>query len=135
MHYEIHIDRHSHLATVSIAGDCSVEDMRTIQHAVAHTPGFDPTLAQVCDFSGVTSFDASVLDLISLARTTPFAAGGARAYIGGPAWVFGMLRKFALASETVGRKDVQIFRDRAAALAWIKARHAERAASDQAQAI
>jgi len=126
MHYEIQIDRARRLVTVVVSGRCSVEDMRTIQRAVAAAPGFEPAFSQLGDFSAVTDFNGSVLDLISLARTAPFAPSAIRAYVATPAWAFGMLRKYTLASETIGRGGVQVFHDRPSALAWIESRAALR---------
>lgn len=131
MHHEIQIDRDRRLATVVVSGSCTVEDMRTVQRAVAAAPGFEPGFSQLGDFSAVTDFNGSVLDLISLARSAPFAPDAIRAYVATPAWAFGMLRKYTLASETIGRGGVQVFHDRASALAWIEARVAERARARQ----
>lgn len=130
MHHEITLDCERRLVCVTVTGPCTVEDMREVQRAVAATPGFEPTFSQLGDFSGVTQFEASVLDLIALARHAPFAAGAIRAYVATPSWAFGMLRKYTLASETIGRGGVRVFNDRAAALAWIEQGEAARSAEE-----
>lgn len=130
MRHAIAIDPASRQITVVIAGPCTVEDMRAVQRAVAATPGFDPDLAQLADFSAVENFDASILDLISLARSAPFSRHTARAYVATPSWAFGMLRKFALAAETIGYANVQVFNDPAKARAWLAERRATQVAAE-----
>jgi len=130
MRHEIAIDPENCQITVVISGPCTVEDMRTVQRAVAATPGFDPELAQLADFSAVENFNASVLDLIALARSAPFSRHATRAYVATPSWAFGMLRKFALAAETIGYGNVRVFNDPAKARAWLAERRASRIAAE-----
>lgn len=130
MRHDITLDHGLRQITVVISGPCSVEDMRTVQRAVAATPGFDPDLAQLADFSGVENFNASILDLIALARSAPFSRHAVRAYVATPSWAFGMLRKFALAAETIGYDNVQVFNEPAKARAWLAARRAAQVAAE-----
>lgn len=127
MTYAVELDPARRITFVSVGGVCSVDDMRRVQRAVAETPGFDPSWAQLADFSDVIRFEASVLDLISLARSAPFAADAIRAYVAPADWAFGLVRSYTLASETIGKQGVGSFRDRGAALAWIAAQQAARA--------
>jgi len=79
-------------------------------------PDFHPDHRVLVDFTGVTRFDIPAKRLADFVSKKPFSEKSRRAFVVGPG--FGSL--FVTYGKTSGAvEQIQIFRDRAGALAWL----------------
>jgi len=96
-------------------GILSDEDL--LSNNVAADPAFAPDLRQLYDLTDVTEIAVTAAGLRALAATSRFAPTARRAIVVSSDVVFGMSRMYAIIS---GHEEwVRVFRDRAAALAWL----------------
>jgi len=113
------IDRSKRIAFSRAWGLFTDQELADNRAALFSDPAFEPDMAQLYDFTGVTEARISSAAIRRLAPTSPFAATARRALVVSTDEVFGMARMYAILS---GREElIQVFRDRASALRWLEA--------------
>ncbi len=112
------IDPRVGLVTSRVWGVVTDEEVRQHYLRLLADPRFDPSFRQLADVTGVTAVAASVTTVAVIARTTLFREGVRRAVVASSDLQYGMARLFAAYSEE-GRQNVRVFRDLAAARAWL----------------
>jgi len=96
------------------------DELADTRAALEKDPAFDPAFALLIDLTGVTELRLTSPALLTLAMTSLFATTVRRAIVVSSDVAYGMARMFAMLSS---REDmVQVFRDRAEALAWMVGR-------------
>lgn len=94
-------------------------DLQGTQQALRDDPRFEATYSQIYDFSEVEDLQITGKGVRGLAQSSPFARDARRAVVVGSDHGYGMARMFALLSDRDSR-TFRIFRDVAAATAWIE---------------
>jgi hypothetical protein len=112
------IDATRRLVLVTVYGALTVEEALAYQRRVRADPAFDPTYAQVCDLTGVTSENLSSGDLQTIAINAPYEPGARRAFVVRRDLGYGLGRMFQTFSASEPRGDVRIFRDIGEAMRW-----------------
>ena len=94
--------------------DAELTDNRAALFADA---AFEPDMAQLYDFSGVTELKVTSETLRLFARTSRFSPRARRAMVVSSDAVFGMARMYAIMSDK--EDQIQVFRDVASAMHWL----------------
>jgi hypothetical protein len=89
--------------------------------AIGRDPLFQADMRMLADFTSAETFDVSTERLDQLARVTPFSERSRRAYLAPQDLAFGLGRMFAAFAALKGKGEIQVFRMRAEALAWLNA--------------
>ena len=114
--FEIDVSRA--FVTTTVTGTVTVADMLTYQATLVAHPQFSPDFDSLSDFTASDPFTASPDDIRRLAENLPFRPGTRRAYVASSDLHFGLSR-MAQAYSAASGLEAQVFRDRAAALAWL----------------
>ncbi len=119
------IDKGRRLVLSSATGVLTAEDMWTHQKQLASDKDFDSGFSQLLDFTGVTEIGFKVDDVRSLAERNVFSPRSRRAFIVNRDVLYGLARMYELLREGRGDDEIQVFRDRDEALAWLVAEKRE----------
>jgi hypothetical protein len=112
------IDAGRSLVTTIVVGNVSPADMHAYQADLRADPAFSPDFDGVTDFTDAEPFEGTSDDIRRLVAELPFNPGTRRAYVAPIDLHFGLSRMAQVYAETKG-VIVEVFRDRAAALAWL----------------
>jgi hypothetical protein len=112
------IDPEQKLVVTSIWGPATESEVAEHNRSLRTDPQFDPHFRQLTDLSGVTELLVSTKVIKETAHDQYFAPGVRRAFVACDDAAFGLARMFALHAECMGQ-TIQVFRDRAAAEAWL----------------
>ena len=112
------IDPEQRLVFTSIWGPATESEVAEHNRSLRSDPQFDPHYRQLTDLSGVTELLVSTKVIQDTAHDQYFAPGVRRAFVASDDAAFGLARMFALHAEAVGQ-TIHVFRDRAAAEAWL----------------
>jgi hypothetical protein len=112
------IDAGRSLVTTIVVGNVSPADMHAYQSDLRADPAFSPDFDGVTDFTDAEPFEGTSDDIRRLVAELPFNPGTRRAYVAPIDLHFGLSRMAQVYAETKG-VIVEVFRDRAAALAWL----------------
>ena len=112
------IDPEQKLVFTRIWGAATEDEVAEHNKSLRTDPRFDPHYRQLVDMSGVTAILVSTKVIEETAHDQYFAPGVRRAFVASDDAAFGMARMFALHAEGLGQ-TIQVFRDRAAAEAWL----------------
>lgn len=107
------------LVTCTGQGAVTGEEVAALVTALRATPGFDASCRQFWDLAGVTQIPIAFQDMMWLTGAEIFSSDTKRAYFAPADAVFGTARMLAMVQEAKGEKGSQVFRERAAALAWL----------------
>jgi len=97
-----------------VVTDGDLANNRVALHA---DPAFEPDMAVLYDFSGVTEVQVTSVTLRRLALTTHLVPAARQAIVAPTDAAFGLARMYSILG---GREEDQVFRDRAEALRWLK---------------
>ena len=90
------------------------------QNSLVTDAQFRPDFNQLLDLTGVTKFEMTNDDMRRLAQRNFFGPGVRRAVVVNSSFLHGVARMLATFRDLAGGKEeVQIFQDRAEALAWL----------------
>jgi hypothetical protein len=118
MSIDYHIDPSRRLVVSRASGTVTYPELRTLYRCMRTDPAFDPAYRQLADVRDVTHFDLTGSAVADIARLRLFAPGTRRAFVVSGAAAYGIARMFGAYAESVAQ-DVQVFRDLAAAEAWL----------------
>jgi hypothetical protein len=113
------IDKQKRLVVTSAWGKCTVEDALEFRRQILKDEDFDPSFAQLADFSAVTTIDISPGEVRMLAWMSPFSPGSRRAIVVQSQLAFGLARIFETLRTLRGERYIRVFHTREEALAWI----------------
>lgn len=82
-------------------------------------PDFDPSYAQIADFTQVTKFELSAEDIQELAQVSVFSPQSRRALVVPSDVSYGLARMFGTLRETEGENELGVFRSVEEALNWV----------------
>jgi hypothetical protein len=112
------IDPSRKLVTSRIWGTVTNAEVGEHNRQLRADPLFDPTYRQLADMSDVTLNLVTFNDVQETARDQYFAPGTRRALVVSDDTTFGLSRMYATYAESLGQV-ITVFRDRAAAEAWL----------------
>jgi len=113
------IDKEECLIVCTATGVCTLADVVRFREQLRADPDFDPTFCQLVDATGMTRAEVSPEQVRSLAEQSPFSVNSRRALVAGNDLGFGLLRVYEIVRGLRGDTQVQVFRNRAAALEWL----------------
>jgi hypothetical protein len=113
------IDKQKRLVTTRAWGTCTVQDALEFRRQVLEDDNFDPSFAQLADFTAVTKVEFTPGEVRMLAWVTPFSPDSRRAIVVEDWLAFGFARMYETLRSLRGDRHVRVFRDRDEALAWI----------------
>jgi hypothetical protein len=96
-------------------------DLTGHMNRLAKDPQFDPSFTQLLDFRGISSFDVTTEEIISLTEIRIFSPDSKRAFVMMPGVQFGLARMYESYRVTKGDRAIRVFLDHDAALAWLDA--------------
>jgi hypothetical protein len=117
-----HIDSDARMLLVVGEGSISQSERLAAMRGWLGDPGFRPGLNTLCDFSAATSTPtmAELHEIVSIVERHSAAIGKKKLAVVAPRPVtFGVARRFQTLADT-GPLDVGVFRDRRAALGWLR---------------
>jgi hypothetical protein len=94
-------------------------ELRDVMTAIAADPAFDPQFASLADLSRVKAVEVDPTEVASVALAPVFGPMTRRAIVAPTDLAFGMARMFATYAGQASQ-DVRVFRDMAAAEAWLR---------------
>jgi hypothetical protein len=118
------IDKENRLVMSTASGTLSLADGLAHQEKLQRDPDFDPSYAQLLDFSHVTKLEISSEDVRTLAQASIFSPASRRALLVSGDTAYGLARMFEILRETAGDTGVEVFRNLDEALDWVLARRA-----------
>jgi hypothetical protein len=113
------IDKEKRLVVTRAWGKCTVEDVLEFRREIVKDDNFDPSFAQLADFSGVTVADISPAEVRMLAWINPFSPDSRRAIVAQNQLAYALARIFETLRSLRGDRHIRVFRTREEALAWI----------------
>ena len=114
--YEVDVERR--LVMTTVGGVVSAADMVAYQAELVADARFSPSFDTLMEFLPHSVFTGTGDDIRQLAQSTPSAPGMRRAYVVANDLHFGLSRMAQEYADMMG-KEVELFRDRAAALDWL----------------
>ena len=121
--YEIDVAQSLILSMVT--GVVSAAEMEAHQAAIAADPRFSPTFDTLMEFGPDSLFNGTGGDIQRLSQSNPYGRGTRRAYVVANDLHFGLSRMAQEYSDMTGTQ-VELFRDRQAAMAWLLAGRANK---------
>lgn len=115
------IDPARALVITTVTGQVSAAEMFEYHRALAADPHFVPSLDSLVDFVDTSAYTGTADEIRHLAEAMPFEAGARRAYVVSSDLHFGLSRMAQAHAERKG-VFVEVFRNRADALAWLRPR-------------
>jgi hypothetical protein len=112
------IDLARRLVRLRIWGVLTPDELRDTYARIAADPDFDPCFWQLTDARDLVRVAASAGEVREAAEGRVFTAGTRRAIVASTDYQFGMARMFSSFASGI-EQDVQVFRDLAAAEAWL----------------
>jgi hypothetical protein len=97
----------------------SREDFLSHQEKLRNDPDFDPTYAQIADFSHVTRFDLSPAEVEQMAEGTIFDLNARRAIIAPNDVGYGFGLLYESLRKAAGSTGIAVFRNLDEALEWV----------------
>ncbi|HEY6308039.1 MAG TPA: hypothetical protein VI488_16430 [Candidatus Angelobacter sp.] len=113
------IDKQKRLVVTCAWGACTADDALEFRRQILSDSNFDPTFAQLADFTAVTTIDITPGEVRMLAWVNPFSPDSRRAIVVTNPLAFGLARIFETLRSLRGDRHIRVFRDRQEALAWI----------------
>jgi hypothetical protein len=117
-----HVDADSGMLLVVGEGTISQSERLEAMRGWLRDPGFRPGMNTLCDFSAANSTPtmAELHEIVSLVERHSSAIGKKKLAVVAPRPVtFGVARQFQTLAES-GPLDVAVFKDRRAALGWLR---------------
>ena len=118
MPYFYKIDKNHRVVLSTASSAFSFEDFRSHQETLANDPDFDPRYAQIADFSHVTRFDLSHLEIEQMARGSIFDPHARRAIIAPDDEGYGYGLIYESLRKATGATGIGVFRILDEALDW-----------------
>jgi hypothetical protein len=116
------IDKEGRMVVVTATGICTLACVLRFREELLADSDFDPSFSQLVDATGMTRAEISPEQVRSLAERSPFSLSSRRALVAGSDLGFGLLRVYEIVRGLRGDTQVQVFRNRAAAMEWLLAR-------------
>jgi hypothetical protein len=119
MSESFHIDETQRIVWARSWGVLCDQDILNHQSRLRADPKFQPSFSQLVDCTGVTEVTLTAKMMLQMGQSTVFAPEAKRAYVVAKDVVFGLVRMYGLYQSVRGRHSVQVFRNRAEAVAWL----------------
>ncbi|MGB2592048.1 MAG: hypothetical protein WAJ96_15440 [Candidatus Acidiferrum sp.] len=113
------IDKERRLVLSSGTGIFNLEDARLHQERLLADPDFDPSYAQLLDFTHTTQIDLTAADIHQLALRNIFSPNSRRAILVPNDLAYGLGRMYEILREASGERGIRIFRNLEDALDWV----------------
>ena len=113
------IDKQKRLVVTCAWGVCTAQDALEFRRQILKDENFDPSFAQLADFSAVTTIDITPGEVRMLAGDNIFSPDSRRAIVVEGQLAFGLARIFETLRGLRGDRHVRVFHTRDEALAWI----------------
>jgi hypothetical protein len=113
------IDKQQRLVASRISGNFTVDDALEFRRQIVADADFDPSFAELLDFSGVSKMDITPREVRMLAGTNIFSPDSRRAIVAEDPLVFGLGRIFETLRTLRGDRHIRVFHTRDQALTWI----------------
>jgi len=113
-----HLDVPNRLVCSRAWGVFTEEELAAHSRHLGANPRFEPGFRQLIDFLDVTEFRVTARGISEVARINPFGKGARRAALVKGSLGFGLARMYEQFRRD-SSDDYRVFRDRAAALAWL----------------
>ncbi|MGC1268541.1 MAG: hypothetical protein WA853_19855 [Candidatus Acidiferrum sp.] len=113
------IDKERRLVLSSGTGIFNLEDARLHQERLLADPDFDPSYAQLLDFTHTTQIDLTAADIQQLALRNIFSPNSRRAILVPNDLAYGLGRMYEILREASGERGIRIFRNLEDALDWV----------------
>ena len=117
------IDKERKLVISTACDVFTMADGLGYQKQLLSDPDFDPSFAQLADFTHVTKFDIKGDDIRLLAQKNIFSPQSRRAFVVKSDVAYGFARMFEIFRETLGEKGIRVFRNLDEALEWVLTHH------------
>ena len=112
------IDANRKLVTSRLSDPVTEDEVNDHNQRLRTDPAFDPSYRQLVDMTGLTEIIVSTRMIDQTSIDHFFNPGSLRAFVASTDAIFGMSRKFALQSESVGQ-TIHVFRDMRQAEEWL----------------
>jgi len=112
------IDKERKLVLSVGSGVLTKEDILAHQQRLLKDADFEPSFAQISNFTAVTETNLNAADVRAIAAATIFSARSRRALLVSTNEQFELGRMFASLREAHGEYGVRVFRDREEAMNW-----------------
>jgi hypothetical protein len=116
------IDKEERMVVVTATGVCTLADVLRFREHLQADSNFDPSFSQLVDATAMTRAEVSPEQVRFLAEQSPFFGTARRALVAGSDIAFGLLRVYEIIRGLRGDTQVQVFRNRAAAMQWLTAK-------------
>ncbi|MGB2643243.1 MAG: hypothetical protein WBG02_15330 [Candidatus Acidiferrum sp.] len=113
------IDKERRLVLSSGTGIFNLEDARLHQERLLADSDFDPSYAQLLDFTHTTQIDLTAADIQQLALRNIFSPNSRRAILVPNDLAYGLGRMYEILREASGERGIRIFRNLEDALDWV----------------
>ena len=113
------IDKQKRLVVTCAWGACTAEDALEFRRQILKDEDFDPSFAQLADFSAVTTIDITPGEVRMLAGVNVFSPDSRRAIVVEGQLAFGLARIFETLRSLRGDRYTRVFHTRDEALDWI----------------
>jgi hypothetical protein len=118
------IDKKNRLVMTTGSGTLTMADSLGHQEKLRDDPEFDPSYAQLLDFSHVSKVELNSEDIRRIAKESIFSPTSRRAILVTNDTAYGLARMFEILRETAGDTGIEVFRSLDEALDWVLARGA-----------
>ncbi len=118
------IDKENRLVMTTGSGTLTMAEAIAHQEKLQRDPEFEPTYAQLIDFSHVTKIELNAEDVHRLAQESIFSPTSRRAILVANDTAYGLARMFEILRETAGDTGIEVYRNLDEALDWVLARGA-----------
>ena len=95
------------------------DDILTQQAGLREDTRFRPTFSHFVDTTQITEVQVSARTMLAVGQSQIFATTAKRAYVVTRDVVFGLVRMYGLYQGLRGRAEIQVFRTRPEATAWL----------------
>jgi len=120
MAYRYRIDASTRTVIGEGEGVLTLKDVLTARDQLSQDPAFDSTFALLIDLTGVERLDLDGSQVQCIADGGPLSKSSPRAIVVCNTGSFGYARMYQAYSGFAGIELVAVFRDRAAALTWLR---------------
>lgn len=119
MPQEYHIDETHRIVWCRCWGVLVDDDILAQQAGLRSDPRFRPTFSHFVDTTEITEVHVSARAMLAFGQSQIFATTAKRAYVVTRDVIFGLVRMYGLYQGLRGRAEIQVFRTRAEAIAWL----------------
>jgi hypothetical protein len=114
-----HIDKTRKLVMSTASGVLTRNDLAGHMQRLLADPDFNPSFAQLADFSHLTALDFTADDVRDFARKDVFSPSSRRAFIVADDQSESLAQMFAILRDVAGERGIRVFRTLEEGIDWI----------------